>query len=77
MGVPDHKGRPSKEITMTDKKIQTDRLDEVLVVIGRSKGENEKVKKALIRSIINGHPELNPSDAELRKLQKRQARAAK
>ncbi len=62
---------------MTDKKIQTDRLDEVLVVIGRSKGENEKVKKALIRSIINGHPELNPSDAELRKLQKRQARAAK
>ena len=62
---------------MTDKKNQTDRLDEVLVVIGRSKSENEKVKRALIRSIINGHPELDPSTAELRKLQKRQERAAK
>jgi hypothetical protein len=62
---------------MTDQKQdQTSRLDEVLVVIGRSKSENEKVKRALIRSIINGHPELNPSDAELRKLQKRQAKAA-
>ena len=62
---------------MNDKKTQTPRLDEVLVVIGRSKGENEKVKRALIASIINGHPELDPSPEELRKIAKRQEKAAK
>jgi hypothetical protein len=51
-------------------------LGDMIVVTGRSKGENEKVKRALIRSIVNGHPELNPTDAELRKIQKRQAKAA-
>ena len=52
-------------------------LGDMIVVTGRSKGENAKIKKALIRSIVNGHPELNPTDAELRKIQKRQERAAK
>ena len=73
MGVPDHKSPDSKEITMTDShKI----LGDMIIVTGRSKEDSAKVKKALIRSIINGHPELNPTDAELRKIQKRQAKAA-
>jgi hypothetical protein len=51
-------------------------LGDMIIVTGRSDKENAKIKKALIRSIVNGHPELNPTDAELRKLQKRQAKAA-
>lgn len=51
-------------------------LGDMIIVTGRSKGENAKIKKALIRSIVNGYPELNPTDAELRKIQKRQAKAA-
>ena len=51
-------------------------LGDMIIVTGRSDKENAKIKKALIRSIVNGHPELNPTDAELRRLQKHQAKAA-
>lgn len=52
-------------------------LGDMIVVVGRDKKSNDRVKKALVRSIVNNHPELTPTDAELRKIQKQQERAAK
>ena len=52
-------------------------LGDMIVVVGRDKKSNERVKRALIRSIVNNHPDLTPTPAELRKIAKRQEKAAK